>query len=106
MRWWYLVNGDGWSSICQIESYYIWSSSYPSNCRLAWSNGIIGPDEQCDDGNTLSGDGWSPSWLIESNYSWSGEPSICKKLTVQLSDQTPISSTFRAVYGIGRLINY
>ena len=46
-----LINGDGCSSSCQIESF----------C----GDGVLDPNEACDDGNNLDGDGCSATCMIE-----------------------------------------
>jgi len=49
-----LINGDGCSSICQIEII-----------APVCGNNIIETGEQCDDGNTINGDGCSSTCQIE-----------------------------------------
>lgn len=46
-----LINGDGCSDTCQIESF----------C----GDGILDPNEACDDGNNVDGDGCSATCMIE-----------------------------------------
>ena len=69
-----VVNGDGCSSTCSIESGWRWvggSSISTDVWTINWGDGIyISSGEQCDDGNTKSGDGWSQAWKIESGFSW------------------------------------
>ena len=43
----------------------------------ACGNGIIEPEEQCDDGNTLGADGCSAACTVERNYTCTGQPSVC-----------------------------
>jgi cysteine-rich repeat protein len=53
-------NGDGCSSLCQIEINYVCPSpGQPCIDTAVCGNGIWTPDEACDDGNTVSGDGCS-----------------------------------------------
>ncbi len=40
-------------------------------------NGILDPEEACDDGNRVNGDGCSSDCRVESGYACTGEPSIC-----------------------------
>lgn len=47
-----LVDGDGCSSLCQIESFVC-------------GNGKVDRGEQCDDGNTIPGDGCSANCTFE-----------------------------------------
>jgi len=61
-----LIDGDGCSSICEIETSPI--------C----GNTVIDTGEQCDDGNTNNGDGCSSICEIETAYSCTGEPSVCE----------------------------
>ena len=69
-----VVNGDGCSSTCNIESGWRWvggSSTSTDVWTINWGDGIyISSGEQCDDGNTKSGDGWSQTWKIESGFNW------------------------------------
>src|SRR5712692_1024470 len=44
-----------------------------NNC----SDGIVQPNEQCDDGNFVSGDGCSAFCATEHGYTCTGEPSAC-----------------------------
>ena len=86
-----LVNGDGCSSICKIESGFIWSGGtiYVMDTWVAWTTGFYPNTDQsqwvphcgdskragsetCDDGNTTNGDGWSSSWTIETGASCYG----------------------------------
>lgn len=52
------ANGDGCSSLCQLESGYSCTGE-PSACALSCGNGVVEPGlgETCDDSNTVSGDG-------------------------------------------------
>lgn len=47
---------------------------------LCNSNGVIDPDEQCDDGNAITGDGCDNACRIEPCYGCLGEPSMCTPL--------------------------
>ena len=40
-------------------------------------NGVVTPDEGCDDGNNVDGDGCSSTCQVESGCTCSGEPSDC-----------------------------
>ncbi len=53
-----LLNGDGCSSLCQIEIL-------PSSPFAECGNGILEQGELCDDGNLIDGDGCSSSCQIE-----------------------------------------
>ena len=44
-------------------------------------DGILGPGEQCDDGNTASGDGCSAQCKVESCYTCVSQPSVCSPAT-------------------------
>jgi len=44
-------------------------------------DGIIGGEENCDDGNVNPGDGCDPSCNIEPGWQCTGEPSVCTQLT-------------------------
>jgi len=53
-------NGDGCSSLCEIELNYICPSpGQPCFDTAVCGDGIVTPDESCDDGNTVSSDGCS-----------------------------------------------
>jgi cysteine-rich repeat protein len=43
-------------------------------------DGVLGPGEECDDGNTMSGDGCDPACRVEPCYSCAGQPSVCSPL--------------------------
>ena len=45
---------------------------YTLTINPSCGDGIKTPDEQWDDGNSVSGDGWSNSWKIEANWTWTG----------------------------------
>ena len=49
-----------------------------NNPRLDCGNGIIDPQEACDDGNRDSGDGCDRSCRIEPGFSCFEEPSVCE----------------------------
>ena len=72
-----ISNGDGWSSICTIESGYTWTTASPSVWIKLWGNGVVNTGEACDDGNTSNGDGWSSTWYVENGNAWNGSPSSC-----------------------------
>ena len=48
-----------------------------SACRSACGDGVVGPGEQCDDGNNASGDGCGSTCVVESGWSCTGQPSTC-----------------------------
>ena len=97
-----ISNGDGWSSICTIESGYKWAGgSYstkdtwslwpagtiqqgivsPNDWANLWGNGKLDVGEAWDDGNSNSGDGCnSDCSFIETNYSWAGGSSMTKDI--------------------------
>ncbi len=47
------------------------------SCQAECSDGLIHPDETCDDGNGVAGDGCSDFCLEEVGWNCSGEPSVC-----------------------------
>lgn len=99
-----LVDGDGCSAICAVESGYV-CAGQPSVCAPAClsngascavgseccsmlcsmgvcagvtcGDGVIAGMEECDDGNPNDGDGCSSSCVEESGYFCLGQPSIC-----------------------------
>ena len=95
-----ISNGDGWSSICTIESGYKWTGgSYstkdtwllwpagtiqqgtvsPNTWVNLWGNGKLDSGEAWDDGNANSGDGCkSDCSAVEVNYACTGGSSTTK----------------------------
>ena len=86
-----LINGDGWSSTCAIQSGFVWSggSIYVNDIWVEWTTGFYPSTDQSqcithcgdssragseawDDGNTSDGDGWSSTWTIETGALWYG----------------------------------
>ena len=73
-----LLDGDGCSKTCLIETGYSWSGE-PSIWQMCGNNKIEGTEE-CDNANTLSSDGWSNLWAVESGWAWIGSVhSVCQK---------------------------
>ncbi len=60
-------------------------------CDIGWGpcgicgDGVVDPNETCDDGNTDSGDGCSSECRVEACWSCNGAPSTC----TQAADDTP-----------------
>lgn len=78
-----VLNGDGCSSNCIVETGYFCESS-PSKCRktaLLCGNGLPDSGEGCDDGNSKSGDGCSNLCVVENGYictqASTVRPSLC-----------------------------
>ena len=69
-------NGDGCSSICQVENGYACVGA-PSVCSIQCGDGITAGSETCDDGNTTAGDGCSATCTTEGGWSCTGSPSTC-----------------------------
>ena len=86
-----LINGDGWSSTCTIQSGFVWSggSIYVNDIWVEWTTGFYPNTDQSqcithcgdnirtgseawNDGNVSNGDGWSSTWTIETGASWYG----------------------------------
>ena len=68
-----IVNGDGWSDICNPEAGYSWKNITTTYDQ--WDlcgNGIKFTCELCDDGNASDGDGCSSSWNVEVGWYWTG----------------------------------
>ena len=74
-----LVDNDGCSSSCSVESGYMCSGS-PSTCTATCGDGIIAGAEGCDDANVVDSDGCSSSCSVESGYMCTGSPSVCAPL--------------------------
>ena len=68
-----MIDEDGCSSDCKIETGYIWFDNPSIWSR--WGDGEVKGSETWDDGNTISNDGWSSLCQIEIGYTWSGNPS-------------------------------
>jgi cysteine-rich repeat protein len=47
------------------------------SCNAECGDGLVHPEESCDDGNGASGDGCSDFCLEEFGYTCTGEPSVC-----------------------------
>ncbi len=47
------------------------------SCVAECSDGLVHPDESCDDGGLVDGDGCSNLCLVEVGWSCTGEPSVC-----------------------------
>ena len=71
-----VVNGDGCSSTCQIQTGFTCVGT-PSVCYTTCGDGIKAGAETCDDGNTANGDGCSSTCSTESGYNCTGSPSVC-----------------------------
>lgn len=71
-----VVNGDGCSSTCQVQTGYSCSGT-PSVCTTICGDGIKVGAEQCDDGNVVNGDGCSSTCTVQPGYFCSGSPSVC-----------------------------
>ena len=69
-----LVNGDGCSSLCNVEAGYGWTGGNITTKDIwstSWGDGVYeSKSEQWDDGNLLSNDGWSQNWFIEAGFGW------------------------------------
>ena len=70
-------SGDGWSSTCQIEDLYVWTTNTFIDLTAwtyDWGNGVLktAVKEQWDDGNTSSLDGWSDLWQVETGWTCTG----------------------------------
>ena len=67
-----ILDGDGCSNHCLIESGYEWLFDPNHNNISIWhnvcGNGILNLSEQCDDNNTINNDGCSNTCIIEPNY--------------------------------------
>ena len=68
------INGDGWSSICIVETGWTWSGGTPISpdiCKTTWGDGVIAIGiEEWDDGNTKNIDGCSTYWKLEDGFTW------------------------------------
>lgn len=71
-----VINGDGCSSTCAIESGFTCSGT-PSVCNGICGDGLKRGTETCDDANTTNGDGCNSICSIESGFTCSGTPSTC-----------------------------
>jgi cysteine-rich repeat protein len=67
-----LIDGDGWSSLCMIETGYSCiggTSTTADVCTVVWGDGIlVTPTEAWDDGNIVLNDGCSNICQFESGY--------------------------------------
>ena len=72
-----IVNGDGWSSTCSVETGWTCSggnTSIKDTWTDVWGDGMkfTTSTSFCEDGNSNNGDGCSSTWSVESGWSWSG----------------------------------
>ena len=71
-----VISGDGWSSSCNVEQGFSWTTNVLSNPQSSWSdvwgNGVRISSSGCDDGNNINGDGWDSNWNVELGYIWTG----------------------------------
>jgi cysteine-rich repeat protein len=75
-----LSNGDGCSSVCQVEPGFTCLGE-PSSCRpIVCGDGLVDAPERCDDGNNNENDGCSSVCQIESGVACIGEPSVCHSI--------------------------
>ena len=104
-------DGDGCSSLCAVESNYIWNGGSTSSadsctactaglspdvtktsCVATWGDSKRAGSETCDDGNTTSGDGCSSSCAIEAGAIWNGgttsSPDTCSICSAGLYPNT------------------
>ena len=84
-----IIDGDGWSSICSVETFYEWSGGSLSS-KDAWIE-ICGDSKRLttsvsywDDGNTNSGDGCSSIWNIENGWTWVGGSTTSKDVCSEI----------------------
>jgi cysteine-rich repeat protein len=74
-----LVDGDGCSSTCMVETGWD-CAGFPPVCTENCGDGLVVGTEACDDGNYASGDGCSPSCGIEAGWNCPDEQSPCTEL--------------------------
>jgi len=60
-------------------------------------NGVVTPDEQCDDDNTNNGDGCSSTCTIEKGYTCVGEPSVCTYHSSSSNSTVSAASSFSSI---------
>ncbi len=80
-----VVDGDGCSSICKLETGFICTDhSYRTVCRaIVCGDGMRESGELCDDGNVVDGDGCSSSCISESGFVCTGRSgglSVCRAI--------------------------
>ncbi len=76
------VNQIGMPNLCNCVLGYT-RSSPDAPCTIACGDGVRGPGEQCDDGNTASGDGCNDRCTVESGWACvepaTGGTSTCRE---------------------------
>ncbi len=72
----------------------------PAHC----GDGVIDPDEQCDDGNLTEGDGCNPLCQIETCYACTGAPSQCGFAPAGASCEDGNPCTVNACDGAGNCV--
>lgn len=68
--------------MCQVEAGYECDGGEPTTCAPeGYGNGIVGPSEECDDGNVATDDGCDDACMVE--FGWDcddAHPSACTSL--------------------------
>ena len=85
-----MVNGDGCSNMCTVESGWSCSGTTSICSPIAvCGNGIVESGEACDDGNMSNGDGCNNTCTVQSGWSCTGSPSVCSNTlsVVEVSNQ-------------------
>ena len=84
-----MINGDGCSSTCSIETGWTWSGGstlIKDTWAEVWGDGkrFNSISAYWDDGNTTNGDGCNNSWGIESGWQCSGGTSSTKDVWTEI----------------------
>ncbi len=88
-----VVNGDGCSSLCTLESGWTCTAASPSVCTPICGDGLKRGSEACDQGNVVAGDGCSATCTVEANWTCNGaSPTVCTPICGNGVRQTPIES--------------
>ena len=105
-----IVNGDGCSSGCAIESG--WLCSGGSTTTKDTCTEICGDGKRfnsivtyCDDGNTSSNDGCSSTWAIESGWSWSGGTTTSADSWIDICGDGKVVKPATNYWDDGNLVN-
>ena len=105
-----LLNGDGCSSTCTIETGWTCSGGTTATkdvCIEIWGDGkkYGSLSTSWDDGNTNNGDGWSMTWSVETGWIWSGGSSTSKDTWTEICGDGKRFNIISTYWDDGNTIN-
>ena len=89
-----VVDGEGCSSLCQIETGWTCDGLSPTSWTEIWGDNLLFATSTLiwDDGNTVNNDGWASDCMsVEVGWTWTGYPStwtpICQDGLIRGTEQ-------------------